>query len=109
MMLQDTRQTEGIKNHSTSYTSEFRCRRCGAPATEVHHETYKRIYNERLSDLTALCSKCHEAAHTRTPKRDKKSSPQNNGYQKNQQRRGGRKRTAKTKGRKKKSMRGQYV
>ena len=97
------------KRKAVLQAAGFRCRRCGAPATEVHHETYKRIYNERLSDLTALCSKCHEAAHTRTPKRDKKSSPQNNGYQKNQQRRFFRKRTAKTKGRKKKSTRGQYV
>lgn len=81
----------------------FRCRRCGAPATEVHHETYKRIYKERLSDLTALCSKCHEAAHTRTPKRDQKRTPQNNGYQKPKQRRFYRKRTAKTKSRRQKS------
>lgn len=50
----------------------FRCRRCGAPATEVHHETYKRIYKERLSDLTVLCSNCHEAVHTRTPKQQRK-------------------------------------
>ena len=43
----------------------FRCRQCGATATEVHHETYKRIYNERLSDLTALCSECHKALHSK--------------------------------------------
>ena len=45
----------------------FRCRRCGARATEVHHETYKRIYKERITDLTALCRACHEAAHAAAP------------------------------------------
>ena len=63
------------KRKSVLQAAGFRCRRCGAPATEVHHETYKRIYNERMSDLTALCSKCHEAAHTRTPKSRKKRLP----------------------------------
>ena len=53
------------KRKAVLQAAGFRCRRCGAPATEVHHETYKRIYNERLSDLTALCSKCHEAAHSK--------------------------------------------
>ena len=57
----------------------YRCRRCGARATEVHHETYKRIYNERLSDLTALCENCHKAAHTLTPRsrkqRGRKTKP----------------------------------
>ena len=49
------------------------CCRCGARATEVHHETYKRIYNERLSDLTALYENCHKAAHTPTPSNRKQS------------------------------------
>ena len=84
------------KRKSVLQAAGFRCRRCGAPATEVHHETYKRIYNERMSDLTALCSKCHEAAHTRTPKSRKKSTPHKNGYQKSQ-RRFYRKRRPKTK------------
>ena len=47
----------------------YKCRRCGARATEVHHETYKRIYNEKLSDLTALCRECHQKTHTKTPKK----------------------------------------
>jgi len=46
----------------------YTCRWCGARATEVHHDTYKRIYRERLSDLTALCRGCHEKAHTKPPK-----------------------------------------
>ena len=43
----------------------YKCRQCGDRATEIHHETYERIYNEHLSDLTALCRKCHQARHTR--------------------------------------------
>ena len=30
---------------------------------------------EEQADLTALCSNCHEAAHTRTPKTRKKGPP----------------------------------
>ena len=53
------------KRKAVLHASGYRCRQCGAPATEVHHETYKRIYNERLSDLTALCSECHKAVHSK--------------------------------------------
>ena len=80
------------KRKAVLQASGFRCRRCGAPATEVHHETYKRIYNERLSDLTALCNKCHEAAHTRTPRRRKETTPEKRGYQRPKQRSSYRKR-----------------
>ena len=52
------------KRNAVLKAARYRCRRCGAPANEVHHETYKRIYNESMSDLTALCGKCHKAAHT---------------------------------------------
>ena len=96
------------KRKAVLQAAGFRCRRCGAPATEVHHETYKRIYKERMSDLTALCSKCHETVHTRTPKRKKKSTSKKNGYQKSQ-RTFYRKGMAKTKGRRKKSTRGKYA
>lgn len=47
----------------------YKCRQCGARATEVHHETYRRIYNERLSDLTALCRRCHQARHDNKEKK----------------------------------------
>ena len=45
----------------------YRCR-CGNRATEVHHETYARVFNERLSDLTALCRFCHETEHSKSSK-----------------------------------------
>ena len=87
------------KRKAVLHAAGFRCRQCGAPATEAHHETYKRIYNERLSDLTALCGKCHEAAHTRTPKSRKKSTlGERHQTRKNNQRRFYRKRRANTRG-----------
>lgn len=30
---------------------------------EVHHLTYKHIYNEPLEDLVSLCRRCHQAQH----------------------------------------------
>ena len=32
-------------------------------ATDVHHLTYKHIYNEPLFDLVAICRPCHEKLH----------------------------------------------
>ena len=41
-----------------------KCRKCKKRrATQVHHETYKRIGRERLSDLTAVCGGCHKRIH----------------------------------------------
>ena len=38
----------------------YRCVLCGSPDNlEVHHKTYARIGNERLSDLVTLCQRCH--------------------------------------------------
>ena len=86
------------KRKSVLQAAGFRCRRCGDPATEVHHETYKRIYNERMSDLTAICSNCHEAAHTRSPKTRKKTTfAKKYASQKTKQRKFYRKRKSKTK------------
>ena len=42
----------------------YKCRKCGRRhATQVHHETYRRIGRERLSDLTAVCGGCHKRIH----------------------------------------------
>lgn len=32
-------------------------------ASDVHHLTYKHIYNEPLFDLVAICRPCHEKIH----------------------------------------------
>jgi len=41
-----------------------RCEGCGnAEATEVHHLSYDRRFDEFLFDLVALCDVCHRRAH----------------------------------------------
>jgi 5-methylcytosine-specific restriction endonuclease McrA len=32
-------------------------------STEVHHKTYKHIFREKLSELTAICRDCHRSEH----------------------------------------------
>lgn len=39
------------------------CVVCGALADHLHHRSYERLGRERISDLVALCSSCHETAH----------------------------------------------
>jgi 5-methylcytosine-specific restriction endonuclease McrA len=47
------------------------CEKCGKwPATEVHHLTYLRVFNEFPSDLLALCRQCHAEIHWRQPAND---------------------------------------
>jgi 5-methylcytosine-specific restriction endonuclease McrA len=44
--------------------AKFTCERCKKKqATQIHHLTYDRIFNEKLSDLQAVCGKCHMAIH----------------------------------------------
>lgn len=35
-------------------------------AVQVHHLTYERLGNERLTDLLAVCATCHESLHAPT-------------------------------------------
>jgi hypothetical protein len=37
---------------------------CGAENVHLHHTTYDRIGQEELTDLIALCPKCHADVHT---------------------------------------------
>jgi 5-methylcytosine-specific restriction endonuclease McrA len=40
------------------------CQGCyAAPATQVHHLTYKHVCNEFLWELTSICDDCHARAH----------------------------------------------
>lgn len=40
------------------------CEKCEAfKVVHVHHLTYKRLGNERLEDLQAVCLPCHQAYH----------------------------------------------
>ena len=40
---------------------------CGAPATEMHHKTYKNLGKEPLSELVMLCNACHNRLHPAEP------------------------------------------
>ena len=40
--------------------------RCGDRADHVHHLTYERIGDERLTDLVAICDPCHAKIHRLT-------------------------------------------
>ena len=93
------------KRKAVLQASGYRCHQCGSPATEVHHETYKRIYNERLSDLTALCSERHKAVHSkkiRIPDQDPPSKTE----QRNDYHRKRKSRTKNTSARRRRSYRG---
>jgi len=40
----------------------YRCATCGSEHDlEVHHKTYKHLFNEPLEDLITLCKECHDA------------------------------------------------
>ena len=42
------------------------CEGCGErQATQVHHLTYARVFNEMLFDLVAVCDDCHDRCHTK--------------------------------------------
>lgn len=42
----------------------YKCIKCGWKKNiQLHHLTYERIGNERLTDLQALCVRCHREAH----------------------------------------------
>jgi 5-methylcytosine-specific restriction endonuclease McrA len=43
---------------------------CGQRATQVHHVTYVRLFNELPNDLVALCDRCHADLHHKTPAND---------------------------------------
>lgn len=41
-----------------------RCNRCGTTERlQVHHKSYSRVGNEKLSDLEVLCQRCHKGHH----------------------------------------------
>jgi 5-methylcytosine-specific restriction endonuclease McrA len=42
------------------------CEACGsARATQVHHRTYKHVFDELLWELAAVCDACHDRVHDR--------------------------------------------
>ena len=53
------------KRRETLRRAGYCCRHCGITGVplDVHHETYERYGDEKLSDLTALCRDCHNEKH----------------------------------------------
>lgn len=49
-----SRRDRAMKAHGPT------CCVCKGPATQVHHLTYARLGNERISDLAPVCKVCHE-------------------------------------------------
>jgi len=44
------------------------CEECGMDDIHhIHHKTYKRFGNEKLSDLQGLCETCHKEKHGLEP------------------------------------------
>ena len=45
--------------------AEYHCAVCGSSEERlhVHHNTYKRLGNERDADLVVLCEECHAIFH----------------------------------------------
>ena len=39
-------------------------------ATQTHHLTYERVFNELATDLQPVCSACHHAIHQRKAAND---------------------------------------
>lgn len=51
--------------------AKYVCQRCHKnKATEVHHVTYLRVFNELASDLLPVCSACHRDIHHLKPAND---------------------------------------
>jgi len=54
---------------------ENKCEDCGAyrRSPQLHHLTYLRLGDERLSDVLALCGRCHMKRHKKKIRRRKRS------------------------------------
>ena len=55
----------GQKRRQVLQRADGVCERwnCQREPTEVHHKTYRRLGDERLSDLEAVCWHCHTDEH----------------------------------------------
>mgnify|MGYP001560286122 CR=1 FL=1 len=55
-----------VRRQQRLMRDQWRCQDCGARATEVHHLTYDRLFEELLNDLLSLCRRCHRLRHEET-------------------------------------------
>lgn len=58
-------------------TRGLKCEKCcdeykHPSKVQVHHKTYKRLFNESPNDLILLCAGCHMAEHDINPRSGKK-------------------------------------
>ncbi|SEQ08941.1 HNH endonuclease [Flavobacterium urocaniciphilum] len=54
-------ETWQFKRKSVLKRDNFICQSCLAnKATQIHHLTYKHVFNEPLFDLISVCFRCHE-------------------------------------------------
>jgi 5-methylcytosine-specific restriction endonuclease McrA len=44
---------------------DHRCALCYREANHVHHRTYDRLGDEKITDLILLCEDCHNKYHNR--------------------------------------------
>jgi hypothetical protein len=47
------------------FEANYKCEKCGRDdgKLDVHHKTYERLGDERMSDLIVLCRYCHKVSH----------------------------------------------
>jgi hypothetical protein len=63
------------KHRCAMERASYVCQRCyKEPATEVHHLTYVRVFNELATDLLPVCSACHRTIHHLKPANDNQLS-----------------------------------
>lgn len=65
------------KRKEKAEEQNYICQKCNKKIMcnyHIHHKTYKRLGNERLSDLQFLCEECHNKLHRdRQLKKNKES------------------------------------
>ncbi len=52
---------KALKKMKLEEQSECEC--CWAPATSVHHLSYKRLWREKPDDIVSICERCHDECH----------------------------------------------
>src|SRR5262245_61016471 len=59
------------KRNEAMARANWVCQRCRKQwATEVHHLSYQRLFNEPPADLLPVCRACHRAIHYKKPAND---------------------------------------
>ena len=65
----DYLKTDHWKNTRERYKQskfKYKCIACGTDKKlNLHHKSYKRVGNERLTDLVWLCEECHLKVHVK--------------------------------------------